>query len=227
MIIEEDFTIKDLPHTQEGFKLLLEYIDQYDNKTAYELLFTDFLCFMTASEYEAKKRTAQLLFKDTHLFDSSIPDIGPLPRHYCFKKDFIQDYTNQTFLHFYSPIPQLTAQALNTLRAYQYPGNAEPKVTSITEQYLDMLHVYKGSSEEAFCQIEMEQKLAASACNLLIIKDFDELKNHHTLETLFYPILRERLEKEQKTIFISELPLQEFLFGPVYSLISHAKSIEL
>ena len=227
MIIEEDFTIKDLPHTQEGFKLLLEYIDQYDNKAAYELLFTDFLCFMTASEYEAKKRTAQLLFKDTHLFDSSIPDIGPLPRHYCFKKDFIQDYTNQTFLHFYSPIPQLTAQALNTLRAYQYPGNAEPKVTSITEQYLDMLHVYKGSSEEAFCQIEMEQKLAASACNLLIIKDFDELKNHHTLETLFYPILRERLEKEQKTIFISELPLQEFLFGPVYSLISHAKSIEL
>lgn len=227
MIIEEDFTIKDLPHTQEGFKLLLEYIDQYDNKAAYELLFTDFLCFMTASEYEAKKRTAQLLFKDTHLFDSSIPDIGPLPRHYCFKKDFIQDYTNQTFLHFYSPIPQLTAQALNTLRAYQYPGNAEPKVTSITEQYLDMLHVYKSSSEEAFCQIEMEQKLAASACNLLIIKDFDELKNHHTLETLFYPILRERLEKEQKTIFISELPLQEFLFGPVYSLISHAKSIEL
>lgn len=227
MIIEEDFTIKDLPHTQEGFKLLLEYIDQYDNKAAYELLFTDFLCFMTASEYEAKKRTAQLLFKDTHLFDSSIPDIGPLPRHYCFKKDFIQDYTNQTFLHFYSPIPQLTAQALNTLRAYQYPGNAEPKVTSITEQYLDMLHVYKSSSEEAFCQIEMEQKLAASACNLLIIKDFDELKKHHTLETLFYPILRERLEKEQKTIFISELPLQEFLFGPVYSLISHAKSIEL
>lgn len=227
MIIEEDFTIKDLPHTQEGFKLLLEYIDQYDNKAAYELLFTDFLCFMTASEYEAKKRTAQLLFKDTHLFDSSIPDIGPLPRHYCFKKDFIQDYTNQTFLHFYSPIPQLTAQALNTLRAYQYPGNAEPKITSITEQYLDMLHVYKGSSEEAFCQIEMEQKLAASACNLLIIKDFDELKKHHTLETLFYPILRERLEKEQKTIFISELPLQEFLFGPVYSLISHAKSIEL
>ena len=227
MIIEEDFTIKDLPHTQEGFKLLLEYIDQYDNKAAYELLFTDFLCFMTASEYEAKKRTAQPLFKDTHLFDSSIPDIGPLPRHYCFKKDFIQDYTNQTFLHFYSPIPQLTAQALNTLRAYQYPGNAEPKVTSITEQYLDMLHVYKSSSEEAFCQIEMEQKLAASACNLLIIKDFDELKNHHTLETLFYPILRERLEKEQKTIFISELPLQEFLFGPVYSLISHAKSIEL
>lgn len=227
MIIEEDFTIKDLPHTQEGFKLLLEYIDQYDNKAAYELLFTDFLCFMTASEYEAKKRTAQLLFKDTHLFDSSIPDIGPLPRHYCFKKDFIQDYTNQTFLHFYSPIPQLTAQALNTLRAYQYPGNAEPKVTSITEQYLDMLHVYKSSSEEAFCQIEMEQKLAASACNLLIIKDFDELKNHHTLETLFYPILRERLEKEQKTIFISESPLQEFLFGPVYSLISHAKSIEL
>lgn len=227
MIIEEDFTIKDLPHTQEGFKLLLEYIDQYDNKAAYELLFTDFLCFMTASEYEAKKRTAQLLFKDTHLFDSSIPDIGPLPRHYCFKKNFIQDYTNQTFLHFYSPIPQLTAQALNTLRAYQYPGNAEPKVTSITEQYLDMLHVYKGSSEEAFCQIEMEQKLAASACNLLIIKDFDELKKHHTLETLFYPILRERLEKEQKTIFISELPLQEFLFGPVYSLISHAKSIEL
>lgn len=227
MIIEEDFTIKDLPHTQEGFKLLLEYIDQYDNKTAYELLFTDFLCFMTASEYEAKKRTAQLLFKDTHLFDSSIPDIGPLPQHYCFKKDFIQDYTNQTFLHFYSPIPQLTAQALNTLRAYQYPGNAEPKVTSITEQYLDMLHVYKGSSEEAFCQIEMEQKLAASACNLLIIKDFDELKKHHTLETLFYPILRERLEKEQKTIFISESPLQEFLFGPVYSLISHAKSIEL
>lgn len=227
MIIEEDFTIKDLPHTQEGFKLLLEYIDQYDNKAAYELLFTDFLCFMTASEYEAKKRTAQLLFKDTHLFDSSIPDIGPLPRHYCFKKDFIQDYTNQTFLHFYSPIPQLTAQALNTLRAYQYPGNAEPKVTSITEQYLDMLHVYKSSSEEAFYQIEMEQKLAASACNLLIIKDFDELKNHHTLETLFYPILRERLEKEQKTIFISELQLQEFLFGPVYSLISHAKSIEL
>ena len=227
MIIEEDFTIKDLPHTQEGFKLLLEYIDQYDNKAAYELLFTDFLCFMTASEYEAKKRTAQLLFKDTHLFDSSIPDIGPLPRHYCFKKDFIQDYTNQTFLHFYSPIPQLIAQALNTLRAYQYPGNAEPKVTSITEQYLDMLHVYKSSSEEAFCQIKMEQKLAASACNLLIIKDFDELKNHHTLETLFYPILRERLEKEQKTIFISELPLQEFLFGPVYSLISHAKSIEL
>lgn len=218
MIIEEDFTIKDLPHTQEGFKLLLEYIDQYDNKAAYELLFTDFLCFMTASEYEAKKRTAQLLFKDTHLFDSSIPDIGPLPRHYCFKKDFIQDYTNQTFLHFYSPIPQLTAQALNTLRAYQYPGNAEPKITSITEQYLDMLHVYKGSSEEAFCQIEMEQKLAASACNLLIIKDFDELKKHHTLETLFYPILRERLEKEQKTIFISELPLQEFLFGPVYQL---------
>ena len=227
MIIEENFTIKNLPHTQEGFKLLLEYIDQYDNKAAYELLFTDFLCFMTASEYEAKKRTAQLLFKDTHLFDSSISDIGPLPQHYCFKKDFIQDYTNQTFLHFYSPIPQLTAQALNTLRAYQYPGNAEPKVTSITEQYLDMLHVYKGSSEEAFCQIEMEQKLAASACNLLIIKDFDELKNHHTLETLFYPILRERLEKEQKTIFISELPLQEFLFGPVYSLISHAKSIEL